>query len=139
MAPMSPSATTSAAGEGALLADWLARYRRVFVLTGAGCSTGSGIPDYRDESGQWKRPAPVTWQAFTGDRTVYRRYWARSHVGWPKFGRAEPSAAHHALAALGHHGQLHALVTQNVDGLHQRAGSPMVIDLHAGAGRRRSG
>lgn len=131
--------------DGALrLAEWLARHHRVFVLTGAGCSTGSGIPDYRDEAGQWKRPAPVTWQAFTGDPKVYRRYWARSHVGWPKFGRARPNAAHHALAALGHDGPVHALVTQNVDGLHQRAGSPAVIDLHGrlddvvclGCGRR---
>src|SRR5690554_3699038 len=112
------------------LAEWLARHERVFVLTGAGCSTGSGIPDYRDEAGQWKRPAPVTWQAFTGDPAVYRRYWARSHVGWPKFKSARPSAAHRALAALGQTGPVHALVTQNVDRLHQRAGSPEAIDLH---------
>jgi len=112
------------------LAEWLARHERVFVLTGAGCSTGSGIPDYRDEAGQWKRPAPVTWQAFTGDPAVYRRYWARGHVGWPKFKSARPNAAHHALAELGQRGPVQAVVTQNVDGLHQRAGSPAVIDLH---------
>ncbi|MGY0632866.1 NAD-dependent protein deacetylase [Luteimonas sp. A478] len=116
--------------ESAQLAQWLAQHEKVFVLTGAGCSTGSGIPDYRDESGQWKRPAPVTWQAFTGDPAVYRRYWARSHVGWPKFGLAKPNLAHHALATLGQAGVVHTLVTQNVDGLHQRAGSPEVIDLH---------
>lgn len=121
---------TDPVDDGLRLAAWLARHRRVFVLTGAGCSTGSGIPDYRDEAGQWKRPTPVTWQAFTGDRLVYRRYWARSHVGWPKFGRAQPNAAHRALATLGRDGPVHALVTQNVDGLHQRAGSPLVIDLH---------
>lgn len=116
--------------EAARLAEWLARHERVFVLTGAGSSTGSGIPDYRDEAGEWKRPAPVTWQAFTGDPAVYRRYWARGHVGWPKFRSARPNAAHHALAALGRNGPVHALVTQNVDYLHQRAGSPEVIDLH---------
>lgn len=120
--------------EAARLAEWLAQHERVFVLTGAGCSTGSGIPDYRDETGQWKRPAPVTWQALTGDPAVYRRYWARGHVGWPKFKSARPNAAHHALAELGQRGPVHALVTQNVDGLHQRAGSPVVIDLHGNLG-----
>ena len=116
--------------DATLLAEWLARHERVFVLTGAGCSTGSGIPDYRDEAGQWKRPAPVTWQALTGDPAVYRRYWARGHVGWPKFKSARPNDAHHALALLGQDGPVHTLVTQNVDRLHQRAGSPTVIDLH---------
>lgn len=118
------------AADARRLAEWLAQHERVFVLTGAGCSTGSGIPDYRDEAGQWKRSAPVTWQAFTGDPTVYRRYWARSHIGWPRFRSARPNAAHHALAELGQRRPVHALVTQNVDGLHQRAGSPAVIDLH---------
>lgn len=118
------------ADTAARLADWLSRHARVFALTGAGCSTGSGIPDYRGEDGAWKRPAPVTWQAFTGDPTVYRRYWARSHVGWPRFARARPNAAHRALAALGRRGPVATLVTQNVDGLHQRAGSPLTIDLH---------
>lgn len=112
------------------LRDWLARFERVFVLTGAGVSTGSGIPDYRDAEGNWKRPAPVTWQAFTGDPAVYRRYWARSYVGWPKFSVAHPNAAHHALAALEHAGPVTTLLTQNVDGLHQAAGSRHVIDLH---------
>lgn len=112
------------------LRDWLARFERVFVLTGAGVSTGSGIPDYRDAEGNWKRPAPVTWQAFTGDPAVYRRYWARSYVGWPKFSVAHPNAAHYALAALEHAGPVTTLLTQNVDGLHQAAGSRHVIDLH---------
>ncbi|PBJ83184.1 NAD-dependent deacetylase [Lysobacteraceae bacterium NML93-0399] len=112
------------------LRDWLARFERVFVLTGAGVSTGSGIPDYRDAEGNWKRPAPVTWQAFSGDPAVYRRYWARSYVGWPKFSVAHPNAAHHALAALEHAGPVTTLLTQNVDGLHQAAGSRHVIDLH---------
>jgi len=112
------------------LRAWLARYERVFVLTGAGISTGSGIPDYRDANGEWKRPAPVTWQAFTGDPAVYRRYWARSFTGWPKFSVARPNAAHTALAMLERGGPVTTLLTQNVDGLHQAAGSQRVIDLH---------
>lgn len=114
----------------AQLRDWLAGFRRVFVLTGAGISTGSGIPDYRDASGAWKRPAPVTWQAFTGDPAVYRRYWARSFVGWSKFSVAQPNPAHRALATLERDGPVTTLLTQNVDGLHQAAGSRRVIDLH---------
>jgi len=116
--------------DDARLEDFVAAHRRLFVLTGAGCSTASGIPDYRDEQGAWKRTPPVTWQAFTGDPATYRRYWARSHVGWPGFSASRPNAAHAALAALERHGALTALVTQNVDGLHQRAGSREVIDLH---------
>lgn len=112
------------------LRDWLSRIERVFVLTGAGISTDSGIPDYRDADGAWKRSPPVTWQAFTGDPATYRRYWARSFVGWPIFSAAEPNRSHHALAALERSGRIAALVTQNVDGLHQRAGSREVIDLH---------
>ena len=119
------------AGEAAArLGDWLAARRQVFVLTGAGVSTGSGIPDYRDADGAWKRPAPVTWQAFTGDPAVYRRYWARSNVGWPRFAAARPNPAHRALAALEAEGRIATLLTQNVDGLHQVAGSRAVIDLH---------
>jgi NAD-dependent SIR2 family protein deacetylase len=114
----------------ARLRDWLAPWRRVFVLTGAGCSTGSGIADYRDANGDWKRAQPVTFQAFTGDPHTYRRYWARSSLGWPRFVQARPNQAHHALAQLEASGMLSRLVTQNVDGLHQRAGSQQVIDLH---------
>jgi NAD-dependent SIR2 family protein deacetylase len=112
------------------LRAWLAGFERVFVLTGAGCSTGSGIPDYRDASGQWKRPPPVTYQAFVGDAGLRARYWARSMVGWPRVAEAVPNAVHLALARWQAAGQLSALVTQNVDGLHQRAGSRAVIDLH---------
>lgn len=122
--------TTDTTDPTTRLRDWLERFRCVFVLTGAGISTGSGIPDYRDASGAWKRAAPVTWQAFTGDPAIYRRYWARSFVGWPKFSLARPNRAHRALAALEHAGRLGTLLTQNVDGLHQCAGSRRVIDLH---------
>ena len=112
------------------LQRWIAEHRHVFVLTGAGCSTASGIPDYRDEQGEWKRRPPVMYQAFRADAATYRRYWARAYAGWPRFTAAEPGAAHHALAAWERAGTLARLVTQNVDGLHQRAGSRAVIDLH---------
>ena len=129
MSSTSPCAPTIAE-TGAQLSAWLARFERVFVLTGAGVSTASGIPDYRDADGGWKRTPPVTWQAFTCDAATYRRYWARSFVGWPRFSRAQPGPAHRALVALAAHGPLASMITQNVDGLHQRAGSEDVIDLH---------
>ena len=112
------------------LEDFISAHRRLFVLTGAGCSTGSGIPDYRDEQGAWKRTPPVTYQAFVGDGITRRRYWARSLVGWPRIAQAQPNAAHRALAALEAQGRCSQLLTQNVDGLHQAAGSRAVIDLH---------
>jgi NAD-dependent SIR2 family protein deacetylase len=116
--------------QGAALAAFIEAHPRLFVLTGAGCSTASGIPDYRDLDGNWKRTPPVTLQAFLGDRVTRSRYWARSLVGWRRFGRAHPSGAHAALAALDGAGMVHSLLTQNVDGLHQAAGSRNVIDLH---------
>ena len=112
------------------LAEFVARHRRLFVLTGAGCSTGSGIPDYRDADGQWKRPQPVTYQLFMGSHLIRQRYWTRSLVGWRSFGRAEPNGAHRALARLEEMGKVELLLTQNVDRLHQAAGSTRVIDLH---------
>ena len=112
------------------LRDWLDRHERLFVLTGAGCSTDSGIPDYRDRDGDWKRPQPITLQALTGSDAAYRRYWARSAVGWPRFAGAQPNPVHHALAALEQRNRVSLLLTQNVDGLHQRAGSLRVLDLH---------
>lgn len=112
------------------LRRWLGRHRAVFVLTGAGCSTASGIPDYRDENGEWKRRRPILIQAFRDEPATYRRYWARAYAGWARFTAAEPSAAHRVLAAWERAGTLIRLTTQNVDGLHQRAGSRTVIDLH---------
>ena len=112
------------------LADFAHRYRRLFVLTGAGCSTESGIPDYRDANGDWKRAAPVTWQAFMGEEATRQRYWARSLIGWRVIGQARPSLAHRALARLEAAGRIELLLTQNVDGLHRTAGSQRVIDLH---------
>ena len=114
----------------AALADFATRHPRLFVLTGAGCSTDSGIPDYRDVNGDWKRPSPVTFQAFTGEDATRRRYWARSLVGWPTMAQARPGAAHRALAQLEADGRIDLLLTQNVDGLHEAAGSARTIDLH---------
>jgi NAD-dependent SIR2 family protein deacetylase len=112
------------------LSRWLSRHRRVFALTGAGCSTASGIPDYRDDRGEWKRRPPVMILAFRTQDAVYRRYWARAYVGWPRLAAASPNSAHRAFAAWESIGTLLQLVTQNVDGLHQRAGSRAVLDLH---------
>jgi NAD-dependent SIR2 family protein deacetylase len=102
----------------------------VLVLSGAGISTESGIPDYRGEGGSLSRHTPMTYQDFTADPAARRRYWARSHLGWRTFGRALPNAGHRAVAAFGRHGLLSGVITQNVDGLHQAAGSEGVVDLH---------
>jgi len=114
----------------ASLEDFVDRHERLFILTGAGCSTPSGIPDYRDAEGQWKRAQPVTYQAFMGDEKTRRRYWARSLIGWRLIRQAEPNDAHRALARLEATGKSELLLTQNVDRLHQAAGSERVIDLH---------
>ncbi|RPK87356.1 NAD-dependent protein deacetylase [Streptomyces sp. ADI98-10] len=102
----------------------------VLVLSGAGISTESGIPDYRGEGGSLSRHTPMTYQDFTSDAQARRRYWARSHLGWRTFGRARPNAGHRAVAAFGRHGLLSGVITQNVDGLHQAAGSEGIVDLH---------
>ncbi|MGJ4940756.1 NAD-dependent protein deacetylase [Bradyrhizobium sp. HKCCYLS1011] len=112
------------------LQDFIGRHDNLFVLTGAGCSTNSGIPDYRDRHGNWKRTQPVTFQAFMGEERTRQRYWARSLIGWQRFGRAQPNLTHHALARLEAQGRNKLLVTQNVDRLHQAAGHRQVIDLH---------
>jgi NAD-dependent SIR2 family protein deacetylase len=104
--------------------------RCVLALTGAGCSTESGIPDYRDESGEWKRDPPIQFREFLRDGRARQRYWARSLVGWPIIAAARPNAAHRALARLETEGRINHVITQNVDGLHQRAGSRAVTDLH---------
>ncbi len=121
--------TTDRAERDALRA-FVNRNRRLFVLTGAGCSTAAGIPDYRDAQGSWKRAQPIQHRDFVDAEHVRRRYWARSLAGWPRFAAAVPTRAHRALARLEATGRVHQLVTQNVDGLHQRAGSRRVIDLH---------
>ncbi|MFI2376214.1 NAD-dependent protein deacetylase [Streptomyces sp. NPDC018964] len=107
----------------------------VVVLSGAGLSTESGIPDYRGEGGSLSRHTPMTYQDFTGSEQARRRYWARSHLGWRTFRRALPNAGHRAVAAFGRHGLLSGVITQNVDGLHQAAGSEGVVELHGGLDR----
>ena len=112
------------------LVDLLAPRRRIAVITGAGCSTASGIGDYRNRQGAWKRRPPVQLQAFLQEPATRRRYWARSMRGWPVMANARPNDAHRALAALERDGRIHGLITQNVDGLHQRAGHRRVLELH---------
>jgi len=114
----------------AKLADFVLRRERLLVLTGAGISTASGIPDYRDDNGEWKQASPIQYQEFVRTTLAQQRYWARSAIGWPRFSTARPSRAHHALSALQGAGHVRGIITQNVDGLHQRADSQRVIDLH---------
>lgn len=109
---------------------FLERHPCLFVLSGAGISADSGIPDYRDHQGNWKRPPPVDHRDFVTQHSCRQRFWARSLVGWPLMARAKPNAAHRGLAELEQRKQIELLVTQNVDGLHQRAGSTRVLDLH---------
>lgn len=104
--------------------------RSVLVLTGAGISTASGIPDYRDTEGVRRGNAPMMHQEFISSASARKRYWARAMFGWHGVGRARPNAAHEALAALQRQGQVSAIVTQNVDALHDLAGSREVIELH---------
>jgi NAD-dependent SIR2 family protein deacetylase len=105
-------------------------HAKLFVLTGAGCSTASGISDYRDADGTWKRGRPIMLQDFVANERSRQRYWARSLVGFRRMRAARPNDAHRALALLESRNRVTELVTQNVDGLHQAAGHRAVIDLH---------
>jgi NAD-dependent SIR2 family protein deacetylase len=110
----------------------------VAILSGAGLSTESGIPDYRGPTGLARRAGtPMTYQTFTGSAAARQRYWARSHLGWGHIARAEPNAGHQAVAELGRRGVLTGIITQNVDGLHQAAGAGQVIELHGSLDRVR--
>jgi NAD-dependent SIR2 family protein deacetylase len=112
------------------LAEALAGARRPVALTGAGISTESGIPDYRSAGGLWTRHTPIYYADYVRNPAVRRRYWARSLNGYPRFRDAKPNAGHRAIAAMEAAGRLHWLVTQNVDGLHRKAGSVRVTELH---------
>ncbi|MCI1013976.1 NAD-dependent protein deacetylase [Herbaspirillum sp. C7C2] len=112
------------------LAQWLLSHRKVLVLTGAGISTASGIPDYRDDAGVRRGRLPIQGSEFRQSEAARKRYWARSMLGWPRLAQALPNAAHQALAQLQAAGHLGAILTQNVDGLHQQAGSRDVLELH---------
>ena len=107
----------------------------VAVLSGAGISTESGIPDYRGPTGAARPSSPMTYQVFTGDPVARRRYWARSHLGWQVIARARPNAGHRAVAALQAAGVVDGVVTQNVDGLHTAAGATGVVELHGNLDR----
>jgi NAD-dependent SIR2 family protein deacetylase len=126
----------SGGGEDELsdVAEILAR-RDVAVLTGAGLSTESGIPDYRGATGSLRRHTPMTYQDFVGSAAGRQRYWARSHLGWRTITGAEPNSGHHAVAALEGAGYVSGVITQNVDGLHRAAGSADAIELHGGLDR----
>jgi NAD-dependent SIR2 family protein deacetylase len=108
----------------------LVRRGGVVVLTGAGISTESGIPDYRGPTGQLRARLPMTIREFTGSEQARRRYWARSQIGWRRMSAASPNAGHRAVAELELQGVLAGVITQNVDGLHQAAGARDVIELH---------
>jgi len=110
---------------------------RVVVLSGAGLSTESGIPDYRGATGSLRRHTPMTYQDFVGGEESRRRYWARSHLGWRTIARAQPNAGHRAVASLSAAGHVSAVITQNVDGLHHAAGSPDAVELHGSLDRVR--
>lgn len=112
------------------LQAFFTQHRRIVALTGAGVSTASGLPAYRDADGNWRHAQPITIQDFVGSSAARRRYWLRSGAGWPRFAAALPNGAHRALARLEAEGRLTHVITQNVDGLHQRAGSRRVTDLH---------
>jgi NAD-dependent SIR2 family protein deacetylase len=111
--------------------------QRVLVLTGAGVSTDSGIPDYRGRSAPVRRRPPIQHQDFVRDPAVRARYWARSTLGWPRFRDVAPNVTHHALGTWQRHGQLAGLVTQNVDRLHQKGGAVDVIELHGALAQAR--
>lgn len=104
--------------------------RRVVVLTGAGCSTESGIPDYRGPLTRQKARNPIQYRGFISSAQTRQRYWARSAIGWQRIAAAQPNRTHHALARLEDAGVVQGVITQNVDRLHHRAGSRRVVELH---------
>lgn len=115
----------------------LARGRRIVALTGAGCSTESGIPDYRGPDTPPRKRPPIQHKEFVDHAVIRQRYWARSMLGWPRLATAQPNAAHHALVEMERAGVLAGLITQNVDGLHGAAGSREVVELHGAIARVR--
>ncbi len=114
---------------------WTLRGKRTLVITGAGISTDSGIPDYRGPQGSLKKRSPITFSEFMRSEAARQRYWSRSALGRPLIASAHPNAAHRALAQLEAEGVITGVVTQNVDGLHTRAGSREVVELHGNLAR----
>ena len=112
------------------LLEFIEKYPELFVITGAGISSNSGIETYRDEIGNWKSNNPIQHSEFLNKEAARKRYWARSFGGWPNVASAKPNDAHKALVKLESEGYVSTLVTQNVDRLHQKAGHKKVTDLH---------
>lgn len=112
------------------LVRFIRKHSCLTVLTGAGCSTDSGIPEYRDDDGNWKHRQPMQFAEFVNDEMKRRRYWAQSFAGWKRISTARPNPAHRAIAKLERAGFVACVITQNVDNLHRAAGSRNVIDLH---------
>ena len=108
----------------------LMKHKRTVVLTGAGCSTESGIPDYRGPETRHKTRNPIQYKEFVSDPEARKRYWGRSVVGWTRVQEATPNPAHQALSALESSGLINGIITQNVDRLHHKAGSRQVVELH---------
>lgn len=113
----------------------LLRGRSCVALTGAGCSTESGIPDYRGPGSGPRVPTPIRYREFVTEPEARRRYWARSALGWPRMARARPNGAHRALARMEWTGALEGVITQNVDGLHRGAGTRTLVELHGDLAR----
>lgn len=133
-----PACSTTDAHSLELLQDFVTRARRLFVMTGAGLSTESGIPDYRSEGvGLYARTdrRPMQYAEFVRSAKSRQRYWARNFVGWPQFSSHWPNSAHKALQRWEERGKLHWLVTQNVDALHSKAGQKRLTELHGCAHR----
>jgi len=129
MPTASPTPSPGRSGAAAALHDLLAA-GDALVLTGAGISTASGIPDYRGPDGRQRADRPMTIERFRSGPDEQRAYWARSHVGWERFRLARPNAAHLAVTDLQRAGLLAGVVTQNVDGLHTAAGTEDVHEIH---------
>jgi NAD+-dependent protein deacetylase sirtuin 4 len=131
----SPSSDSADWSAGLEALAGLVRGHRVVVLSGAGCSTESGIPDYRGPDGRNRSRRPMLYQEFVSRPEARARYWSRSAAGWARFRQAAPNEAHRALAHLEDLGRVSGVITQNVDGLHDAAGSRRVLELHGSLAR----
>lgn len=119
----------------AQVASWLAEARRAVVFTGAGMSTESGIPDFRSPGGIWSQTQPVYYDDFLRSATARHEYWRQKAIAHRDFGHAQPNPGHRVLAAWEARGVIRGIITQNIDGLHQAAGSHRVLELHGTARR----
>lgn len=114
------------------LSELIRNAERIFVFTGAGISTGSGIQDFRGPQGVWKTRQPVYFDDFMSSESARVEYWDQKLEAWPSFRDAEPNAVHLAIAALERAGKVAMVVTQNIDGLHTKAGtsSALLVEIH---------